>query len=195
MTTPYVEALRHAGSAEVLYTGLFDEPAGTLARTMPRRAIASAGLAGATTGIACACLFPGLPAGLPVTNLGIRTGNTAAVGPTNFWLALADVNLRILGVTADQLAGAIGAAAEFLLPVTVPFLIPQTGPYYLMWSVSAATTMPTWAGGNNIGGMPAGAPLLCGTTTTQVSPPALGAQINAGTVTGTGAANVYGRIS
>lgn len=35
----------HAGSAEVLVTGMFDEYAGTVARTIPRGQVASATLA------------------------------------------------------------------------------------------------------------------------------------------------------
>ena len=42
---PYTEQLPHAGSAEVLFTGMFDEPAGTIARTIPRRAVAVGTLA------------------------------------------------------------------------------------------------------------------------------------------------------
>ena len=47
---PYIDNAPHAGSAEILTTGMYDEPAGTIARTIPRTALQGAAVAGGTTG-------------------------------------------------------------------------------------------------------------------------------------------------
>src|SRR5579859_1758875 len=99
---PYIDqGLPHAGSAEVLFTGMFDEPAGTLARTVPRGQLTNGALALAGTGQVQARMIV-LPAGLPVTNIAIMSGTTAEVAGTHFWAGLTDVQSNVLFVTADQ---------------------------------------------------------------------------------------------
>lgn len=176
----YTEQLPHSGSAEVLFTGLFDEPAGTVARTVPRSQVSQGGLSAGTTGTPNARLIP-LPAGLIVSNIAVCSGSTAEVGGQHFWAALTDLLGNVLAVTADQTGGTYVTASTFLKnPVTIPYQVPQTGNYYLVVSISAGTTMPTLAGASNVaGGLVNQAPALGGTFGAQAAPPALGASLGA----------------
>src|SRR5260221_2393833 len=143
---PYVDqSAPHAGSAEVLYTGMYDEPAGTIARTIPRHQVGVGTLAAVnTTGTAAVNGIP-LAQGMVISNIGILTGGTAAIAPTHWWLGLLDAGLNVLGVTADQTSTAIGSAASFVLALTLRVVIPQTGLYYVAVSTTAGRA-PTLAG-------------------------------------------------
>lgn len=185
---PYTEQLPHAGSAEVMFNGLFDEPAGTLARTIPRASVnVATGAFSGGTGVPNVRALP-LPTGLPVTNLAWLSGSTAEVTGTHAWAALMDVNSNVLAVTADQTGGTYVATASFLKnPVTNPILVPQTGLYYFVVGVSAAT-MPTMAGaGNSSSGLNAQTPFLYGVLAAQAAPPAVGQNLGAITGGGNGA--------
>lgn len=185
----------HAGSAEVLTTGLFDELAGTVARTIPRGLVSSATLAAlATSGQAAVRAIP-LAAGMPVNNIAVLTGNTAANGPTHFWLGLLDQNLNTLAASADQLTAAIAANTMFKLAMATPYQVQFTGLYYVACSVSTSTTQPTLAGAGAASGIAAGPPALCGTAGSQAGPPAIGAQLNSGAITSNGTMNFAAWIS
>lgn len=175
----------HAGSAEVLYTGMFDEPAGTVARTIPRTNINTASLAFNGTGIPQVRAIA-LPAGLVINNLAWLSGTTAEVAGTHAWAAIMDTSSNVLAVTADQTGATYVTASTFLKnPVTIPVIVQYTGLYYAVVGVSATTTMPTMAGaGNNASGMNAQTPFLYGILASQVTPPAVGQ--NLGAITGSG---------
>ena len=184
----------HAGSAEVLYTGLFDEPAGTVAHTLFRSDCSSVTI-GPTTGQVFAHALP-LPQALVINNIAVHTGSTAASSPTHFWLAVTDQYLNVLAVTADQGSTAIGSATFFKLAVTVPYTVQFTGLYYVIGAISATVTMPTLAGAPAVAsGLGAVAPVHTGTAGTQATPPAVGTQVNSGTITGNGAMNFGAWIS
>lgn len=194
---PYIDPAPHGGSADLLYTGMFDEAAGTVARTIPRGLVGAATLAALnTTGQVAARAIP-LPAGLVVSNIAVFSGNTAATGPTHFWVGLTDANLNVLAVSADQGAAAIAASTLFKLPVTVPVTIGFTGLYYVVCSASASTTAPTLSGATLAAGIGNGSgnPVLCGSAGTQVIPPAIGSQLNGGNVSGNGSMNFAAWIS
>lgn len=180
----YVDNVPHAGSAEVLYTGMYEEPAGSIARTIPRHTITSNGIAAFTTGSQVAVNGLALPSGLITANIALLFGSTAANGPTHWWFALCDSQLNVLAVTADQTSTAITANLYSKLAVTIPFQIQYTGLYYIAASVTASTTAPTASGSAIVTGA-AGptTPILCGTAGTQAAPPAIGSQINSGTIT------------
>lgn len=185
----------HAGSAEVLVTGMFDEFAGTVARTIPRGQAGTATLAAlATSGQVAVRAIP-LPAGLTVSNIQILTGSTPATGPTHFWLGLLDQNLNTLAASADQGSAAIAASTLFKLPMGVAYQIQYTGLYYVACSVSTSTTQPTLAGAGIASGIAGGSPVLCGTAGTQATPPAIGAQLNSGSVSSSGTMNFAAWIS
>jgi hypothetical protein len=190
---PYTEQLPHAGSAEVLYTGLFDEPAGTLARTLPRRVIATGTVAAfTTTGQVAACGIP-LPAGLIVSNITVMIGNTGVTGPTHYWAGLTDPQSNVLAVSADQGAGAQGGNTALKVAMLVPYQVPQTGLYYIVASSSAATTAPTAAGVVLVGGIAGLAPVLSGIMGSQATPPAVGTQLAA--IASNGSTNFLAWIS
>ncbi len=159
-----------------------DEPAGTLAAALRRRYVPIATLAALTTGGQVAVRAIPLPAGLVVSNIAIFTGTTAASGPTHLWFGLTDANLNVLGVTADQGAAAQAASTLIKLALAAPVTILTGGLYYVAVSSSASTTAPTLSGANLATGLSGVAPVICGTAGTQAAPPAVGAQLNAGTI-------------
>src|SRR5579871_2379024 len=111
---PYVDqGLPHAGSAEVLFSGMFTEPAGTLARTVPRKSCLVATLAPQASGTVQASLID-LPAGLPVTNLAVLSGSTAEVGGTHFWVGITDLQSNVLACTVPEACGARVATRQDL---------------------------------------------------------------------------------
>ena len=180
----YIDNVPHAGSAELLFTSMFDEPSGTIARTVPRNLITNAGLAYNGTGNVVGNSIA-LPAGMVVKNIMLLTGTTAASSPTHFYVGLTDVQLNVLGVSADQGSGAIAASTFFNLALTAPVLISSSGLYYVITSASASVTMPTLSGAvSSAAGMAAKAPVACGTISNQPAPPAVGTQLNSGTITG-----------
>lgn len=181
-------------NAAELLGSMHDEPAGTIVRVMPRRMIDSNGVAVYTTTGQVAVTAIAIPAGVLVTNIAILSGGTAANGPTHWWFGLTDSQLNVLAVSADQTSGAIAANTWLKLAMTVPYLVPQTGVYYVVSSVSASVTAPTAHGVavtaqlfGSATNMPG--PIVCGTAGNQATPPAIGTQINSGTVTAT--ANLY----
>lgn len=191
---PYVDNVPHAGSAEVLTTGMYTEPAGTIARTVSRDALQSSTVTGGTTGQVVGRLIA-LPSGMVIRNISILFGTTGATGPTHWWFGLADIQLNVLGVTADQLTAAIGVSQFSTLALTQPVSVPSTGAYYVLASVSTSTTQP-----NYYGGIPATAPgniapLAWGTAGTQAAPPAVGAQLAGGTLTVTAVGNIAAWLS
>jgi hypothetical protein len=184
---PYTDqGLPHAGSAEVLFTGMFDEPAGTIARTIPRSVITGSGSAVLTSTVYVRSIP--LPAGLVATNLAFHIGTTAEAGGSHGWYALLDANLNVLAVTADQTGATFFAASTFTpLPLASRFVVPQTGLYYAALCITA-TTMPTVGSGANIAaGLSVNpAPSMAGTAGAGTTPPTVGTQVNGGAIAGAG---------
>lgn len=174
---------------------LNDEPAGTLARTLLRHSVNSGTLAAFNTSGQVAVNAIPLPGGLTVTNIQVLIGTTGATGPTHFWLGLSDANLNMLAVSADNLTAAQTASTPVKLAMTVPYVIPLTGLYYVLASSSASTTAPTASGMTVVAGVPSMVPVMSGTAGTQATPPALGAQLNSGTVSSGGTGNFAAWIS
>jgi len=186
----YTENLPHTGSGEQLFLGCYDEPAGTIARTIPRHLLTVNNLAAFTTGGQVAARIIPLAAGMVISNIAVCLGGTAAVGPSHFWLGLADAQLNVLAVTADQGAAAQNANAYTKLALTGPYLVTSTGLYVILASSSSATTAPTAAGVNINTALFAGIPpVLCGTAGNQAAPPAAGAQLNGGVITAASGGN------
>ncbi len=193
---PYTDAgLPHAGSSEVLFSGMFDEPAGTIARTIPRGQISNAGLVTYNTGGQVAVRAIPLPAGLVVRNIMTLFGGTGATGPTHFWTGLTDAQLNVLAVSADQGSAAQTASTYAQLAMGNPFVVQYTGLYYVAVSSSASTTAPTGAGIGLAASVQNSAPILCGTAGTQATPPAIGSQINSGNISNNGNQNIAAWIS
>lgn len=86
-----------------------------------------------------------LQAGDVITKLACKAGATAAVTPTNWWLALYDINGNLLAQTADQLTAAIAADATLDVALATPQSITVPGIYYVGIMVKAGT-VPTLVG-------------------------------------------------
>ncbi|MCW2899981.1 MAG: hypothetical protein JWO67_2246 [Streptosporangiaceae bacterium] len=187
---PYIDVgLPHAGSAEMLMSGLYDELAGTVARTLPRGQLSSANLAALTTTGQVAVRGLPLPAGLVVTNIAVLIGGTGATGATNLWFGITDISLNVLAVTTDRGAVAQTNSTLITMPVIVPYAIPYTGLFYIAVSSTASTTAPTLGGINSTTGAANLMPPLFGTAGTQATAPIVGTQLAGGTVTGLPAGN------
>jgi hypothetical protein len=169
------------------------EPAGTIARTLPRGVITSAALAAFTTGGQVAVTGITLPGGMKISTIATLTGTTAVSGQTHLWMGILDAALNVLAVTADQAAAGLGANALLSLALATPIITTRNGLYYIAASSSASTTAPTATGLVLATGVPntIGNPVLCGTAGTQAAPPSVGAQLASGTVT----ANVNAQIA
>lgn len=186
---PYTDNVPHAGSAELLTTGMYQEPAGTIAVSMPRAMFSSSTLTPWNTTGQVGIRGIALPAGMVVTNIAVYIGNTGATGPTHWWFALTDPQLNVLAVTADQLSAAVANNAFLKVPLLTPFQVQYTALYYVPASFTASTTAPTGLGGGAVGGAMTPAPVLAGTAGTQSLPPAVGAQLNGGVISATTAGN------
>lgn len=74
-----------------------------------------------------------------ISKLAVKAGATAAVTPTNWWLALYDPNGNLLAQTADQLTAAIAADATLDLALVTPQSISTPGIYRVGIMVKAGT--------------------------------------------------------
>lgn len=155
-----------------------------LAETVPRVSAGSNSLGLGSGAMVCSAVW--LPAGVTISQLGWCSSGTAAVSPTNQWLALVDENLNILAMTADQTTAAIAADTVYEYPIATvvggaasSFTTTYEGLYYI-GLVVVASTQPN-AVGNNVATyqLAAKSPLLSGYTanSTYTAPPALPATV------------------
>lgn len=88
-----------------------------------------------------------LYAGDVVTNIGVRSGATAADTPTNYWFALYSnaATPALLGQTADQTTTAWAANTTKNLALATPKTITESGIYWVGIMVKATAT-PTLLG-------------------------------------------------
>lgn len=80
-----------------------------------------------------------------VTNLSFVSAGTAAGTPTNYWFALYDPSLALLGQTADQTTTAWAADTVKTLPLATAYRATRSGRYKAGINVTA-TTPPTLVG-------------------------------------------------
>jgi hypothetical protein len=82
-----------------------------------------------------------LQAGDTVSALTFKSGGTAAVTPTNWWVALYDDSATpaLMGQSADQLTAAWAAVTSKTVSLATPKLIPRSGIYYAALMMKAAT--------------------------------------------------------
>lgn len=109
-----------------------------------------------------------LNAGEKVTSLMFVSGATAMASPTHWWFALYDINLNLLGQTADQTTAAWAALTMKTLPLTAVYTVPTSG-YYYVGVTTVATTTPsvmTMTVNTNITGIP---PVIEGSSTSGLS--------------------------
>jgi hypothetical protein len=124
-----------------------------------------------------------LTAGMTVSSISWHSATTAASVPTHWMFGLYSAARALLATSTDQLTAAWLATSMKTLSMTVPYLIPTSGLYYIGMFM-AATTIITSKGGPAITGgqLAAAAPILHGATSDTGLTTALPA--NAGTITG-----------
>lgn len=174
-------------------TNFLIEPAGTIARNVPRNLISNGAVTGTSTAGAVVCAGIELPAGLIVTNIEVLTGTTAVSGQTQQWMGILDPFANVLATTAAQGSTSVGASAPLKLALLTPLTILYTAVYYVAFSSTASTTAPTLSGGpalvSGVASTGLGTPVVCGTAGTQSALPAVGTQLNGGVITAGGASN------
>lgn len=119
----------------------------TYQENIRRTEVSSAAVVVGASGLMTSYAIP-LQAGDIVTNITFRSGTTAANGPTAWWFALySDASTpALMAQTADQTTTAFGASATFTKALATPQQITRTGIYYVAFSMTVSTTMPTLAG-------------------------------------------------
>lgn len=169
---------------------LFDEPTGTIARTIARGVQANA--LGLTSNSPSARIIS-LTAGMVAGTIASSIGNVGGTGVTHYWHALVDnsANHVVLATTADTPGnGTITASTWKPLALTTPYTVPTTGTYYIVTGTTASGGAPTLAGQSLTSNVwNTATPILSGTlaTTAGGSQPTIGGSL--GTITATNAAS------
>lgn len=171
------------------------EPSGTLAVTFPRYLCTTA-VTPLTNTVYC-CAIP-LPKGLTVSNI-IMMGSTAPeTGGSHCWAALLDSTLTVKAVSADNTGATFFTnAAEHTFAMGASYTIPAAGIFYIAWSC-VATGMPNLMGAllSSTGAVGSvGGAILYGSAGSQSAPPALAAQLNAGSLTVTSIGAYRARVT
>lgn len=172
------------------------EPSGTLAVTMPRNQ-ASGALTIATGTVYCSAIP--LSKGVTVTNIVMMPSTAAETGGSHCWAALLDPTLTVLAVSADNTGATFFTnTAEHSLAMGSPYTTTAAGLFYCAFSCTA-TGMPNLTGASYITSTVAigsvGGSVLYGTAGTQNAPPAVSAQLNAGSLTAATAAAFRARVT
>ena len=137
---------------------------GHLAESMPRHQAGINNSALATGRLQLMAIY--LKSGITVTNLLWLSGDTAANTPTNWWFALYNSSLALLGQTADQTTTAWAANTLKTVALATPYAVPTSGLYYAGVMVTA-TTCPSLVGIAHRGAdLTDEVPKICGTSTT-----------------------------
>lgn len=166
-------------------------PVGGIRENMPRPQSISSSTVTASASGDLRCVGVECVAGDPIANISFFAGGTALGTGTHLWMCLLDANRNVLAVTADDTApvwAAVSASAdgEKKMALTTPYVVTASGVIYAGVCV-VATTMPTFSGVPNPGGLALKAPVLSAKSSTGLTtPPTVGTQMAAFTgVTGT----------
>jgi hypothetical protein len=170
-------------------------PAGATGETFSRRLATQTPTAGSSGTVYVNALY--LNQGVTVNNITVYTasGNVATQADiTHGWLAFLDDTLTVQAVSADQADAAFCtvAATKYTLAMGAPYVTTYSGLYYLAMGMTvSAGNMPQMISGQTPGPPNTTTPVLQGSAGAQGAPPALLAQLNSGTITGTGAGGFY----
>lgn len=193
VTSQQAVQLLGGGTKSWLYQYL--EPTGTKAASLDGRASATAASATLTSGTVYAFAMP-IESNLLISNLTLVSLTAEATG-THAWVGVADLNGKVLGISADNTGGAYFAAnTATTTAIATPFTTAYTGLYYGFVCVVASGTMPTFAASTAMANaaVSAVAPVYCGTTlTSQTTPVAVGSSL--GTITGTAGHALYAYLT
>lgn len=167
-------------------------PTGALAETLPRHSVttASSGLAPGTLYVRSIALG----AGTRVSNISVITGATAVTGLNHGWYVLLDSNRNVLAVTADQTTGVWTTInTQYTVAVAAPYTVPTTGLYYVGVMIDGGNS-PTLASATALAAGLGIVPYICASSsTTQTTPPLVGAQMAA--LSANGGYNFYAYVS
>lgn len=146
-------------------------PAGAIAQSFPQIMWNTA--AGSSSGIAGKVNMTAvwLQRGSTVTAVNVPV--VAASGTlTHYWAGLADSTGLQLAHSADSTSGTLAASTVRTTNLTAPYVTTYTGLHYVLWSVSASTTSPTFiTAGYSAFGFTTMPPFLAGVSgTTQAAP-------------------------
>lgn len=147
----------------------FMHPTGVLAATLDRRTVLSNALAALSTGRLSMSAIP-LRAGMTITSIGVISGSTAAVAPTNQIFGLYDSSRNLLRATSNDTTTAWGASALKTLNLTSTYAVTASGLFYIGVMVTAGT-VPTLQGSSSgpssvLGATSGMTPIMSGTSTT-----------------------------
>jgi hypothetical protein len=175
----------------------FIKPAGIIRETLPRYAAPLSNLANALTlGTPTVSSMP-LLAGEVITSIRWFAGTTGLAGAsaTNQWFFLADADLRVLAVTADDTTAAWTANTGKTLALTAPLTVPTDGLYRPGIVVAGGAATPTMVGiSANSNSILNQVPITDGksSTTGLTAPVAVGTVL--GAINSTGNARPYGSV-
>jgi len=142
-------------------------PAGAFTETFPRYRIGSS----VFTPTSGTMYMNGvsLPSGVTITNINCVTGSTASGGVTtpNFWMALYDVSLRLLGQSTSD-TGQQAANTLITKALTTPVVLPYSGLYYLALMSNKSTNTASHVSGGLVtnAGLQNLTPLMFASSTT-----------------------------
>ena len=171
------------------------EPYAANASTISISDIAATPLTVVTATIHCSAI--GLPANLPVNNLGSLVVG-AGVAVTGFWLALLDAGLKVRAVTGNLTTLVAGFQTQAVAgPSAGGFTTGYAGLYYVALGNTFTTTAPTVGAGPTMPSVAAasGPPVFCGTSSTAATatPPTVGTVL--GALTGVASNRFYGYVA
>lgn len=159
------------------------EPAAVVGETFPR-VLASAASSAMTSGTVYACAID-LDEGVTVSDISLLSVAAEATG-THAWVGLADDELKVLAVSADNTGAAYFAAdTATTTALASPFTTTYAGRYYVFVCV-AAGTVPTFAAAPALehANLSAVVPVACGSSdASKTTPYAVGAAMTALTAT------------
>lgn len=168
------------------------QPAGTVAATHDRASTAFANYTTVASGtLNMTAIY--IPVNTVINNINCITGSTASVGVTHNWAVLADKNLKVLGVSADNTSADLALNTVESYALTTPVTTAYSGLYYVGFVIATGgggATQPTMQGQTDAASTVMNvAPKICGTSNTgATTPPATGATLTAITST---ASSIY----
>jgi hypothetical protein len=140
---------------------------GSLAETIPRNFCVETSSTAPTASGTLWLQGIWLTSGLTVSSISWCSGSTAAITPTNYFLALYDGSRNLRAATANQTTTAWAAQTLKTIAVVTPYVIPTTGMYYIGMFMTAATIITSKGTTARSASQLAGqAPIIQGASTT-----------------------------
>lgn len=157
-------------------------PSSAISENLPR-VLANGGDSNQSTGVPFYFPGPTVPAGISAQHVHLYVSGTAAVSQTHAWLALCDLNRKVLAVSADALTVPWDGNSTFTA-ISIALnaaLVPTEDTPTIAVICQTAATLTTFRGYNGSSAIGGGiTPYLSGSSnSTQQAPPSVGATITA----------------